>query len=61
MADCLRMVTESEAGFARGPYMKIRWADLIKPQKVETRTGEEIIGHMKNVIGKLEVTPDGPI
>lgn len=55
------MVTESEAGFARGPYMKIRWADLIKPQKVETRTGEEIIGHMKNVIGKLEVTPDGPI
>lgn len=61
MADCLRMVTESIANFARGTYMRARWSDLIKPQKEETRTGKEVVEHMKSVLGRLEVKQDGCI
>lgn len=57
----MRMLTESNANFARGAYMKARWLDLIKPQKEETRTSEEVVEHMKNVLGSLEVKPDGRI
>ena len=42
VTDCLRIMTENTARFAKGTYMQKRYADAIRPVAVDHRTGEEI-------------------
>ena len=42
VTDCLRMMTENTARFAKGNYIKKRYADFLKNPVQDNRTGEEI-------------------
>lgn len=53
MTDALRILTGNTSKMGGGSYMQKRFADVVLPQKVETRTGEEIKEHMKAVLGGL--------
>lgn len=48
--DALQLLGESVAAQMAGRYLSQRYADLINPPKQETRTAEEIIDHMKDVL-----------
>ena len=37
------MITENTAKYAGGEYMKVSFADVLKPKPVDNRTGEEIV------------------
>lgn len=50
VTDELRRIDEHTAPIGGGKYMAQRWAGQIRPQKIETRTPEEIIEHMKRKI-----------
>lgn len=50
VTDELRRIDEHTAALGDNRYMAQRWAEQIKPQKIETRTPEEIIEHMKRKI-----------
>lgn len=54
VTDALRIIGENTAKFVSGNYIKLRFADAIKPQKEETRTSEEVIEHMKSVMGGIK-------
>ena len=41
-AECLRIITENTAKMCCGSYMKAKLADIINPDPVDNRTGEEI-------------------
>lgn len=43
MAETMRCISESAAKFAGGPYMTAKWANIINPKPVETRTPEQVI------------------
>ena len=43
VTDCLKMIAENTANFAKGQYMKARYYDIITPKKQDTRTGDEIV------------------
>lgn len=53
VTDALRVLTENTAKISGGGYIQHRYVELIEPRKEETRSGDEIIEHMKNVLGKL--------
>ena len=55
MTDALRLICENTAKHVGGNYLKKRYAEMLAPQKEETRNSEEVIQHMKNVLGKLAV------
>ena len=55
MTDALRIIAENTAKNVGGSYLQARYADFAVPQKEETRTSDEVIAHMKFVIGSLEV------
>ncbi len=42
VTDCLRMMTENTANFAKGSYVQRRYADFLKTPARDTRTGEQI-------------------
>ena len=42
VTDCLRMMTENTARFAKGNYITKRYADFLKNPVRNNRTGEEI-------------------
>ena len=42
VTDCLRMMTENTARFAKGNYITKRYADFLKKPVCENKTGEEI-------------------
>ena len=42
VTDCLRMMTENTARFAKGSYMQKRYADYLKSPVPDRRTGEQI-------------------
>jgi hypothetical protein len=42
VTDCLRMMTENTARFAKGNYITKRYADSLKKPVRENKTGEEI-------------------
>lgn len=42
VTDCLRMITENSANAVKGQYMKDRFMNIIYPQPVDSRTGDEI-------------------
>lgn len=50
VTDSLKAIAENTARYAGGGYIKARYVDIIHPKPQETRTADEIIGHMK---GKL--------
>lgn len=53
VTDALRVLTENTAKISGGGYIQRRYVELVEPRKEETRSGDEIIEHMKNVLGKL--------
>lgn len=53
VTDCLQSITENTAKKIGGKYVKMRYADIIKPQKVETRTAEQIISEMQEKMNKM--------
>lgn len=64
VTEALRAISESSARSSGGGYVTTRYADIVKPKKPETRSGEEIISHMKAVLRKhaeKEVQEDGLI
>lgn len=48
VAETLRCISESSAKYAGGPYMPVKWADILNPPQEETRTPEEVVEYMKN-------------
>ena len=42
VTDCLRMISENTAKISGGSYITAKLADIINPQPVDNRTGEEI-------------------
>lgn len=55
VTDALRIIAENTAKNVGGSYLQARYADFVVPQKEETRTSDEVIAHMKSVMGSLEV------
>lgn len=53
VTDCLQTMTENTAKKVGGKYVKMRYADIIKPQKVETRSAEQIISEMQEKMNKM--------
>ena len=49
----MRLIGENTAKLGGGGYLKKRWEDIKNPRPAETRTSTEIIGHMKDRLGKL--------
>ncbi len=54
VTDALRIISENTARVVSGNYIKLRFADAIKPQKEETRTSAEVIEHMKRVMAGIK-------
>ena len=42
VSDCLRIISENAAKMCGEAYMKAKLADIINPDPVDNRTGEEI-------------------
>ena len=42
VSDCLRMISENTANFAKGSYVQKRYADFLKTPTKDNRTGEQI-------------------
>lgn len=42
VTDCLRMISENTANFAKGTYMQKRYAEFLRTPAKDTRTGAEI-------------------
>ena len=55
VTDCLRIISENTAKMRGGSYMKAKLADIINPNPVENRTGEEIAADIIKRAG-IEVT-----
>jgi hypothetical protein len=53
VSDALKCVAENTAKYGGGGYIKQRYADIIHPKPEETRTGDEIIEHMKEKLKRL--------
>lgn len=54
VTDCLQTIAENTAKKVGGKYVKMRFADIIKPQKVETRAAEQIISEMQEKMNKMK-------
>ena len=55
VADAVKIITENTAKYASGSYMKMRFMDVMKPQKKEWRTGEEIAADVIRSAGLVVV------
>lgn len=53
VTDALRMISESAAKFGGGSFMGKRFYEIIKPKKVDNRSGEQIA---VDVFKKMGVT-----
>lgn len=56
ITDCVRNISENAAAVSKisggeGRYVQTRYKDMIQPKPVETRTGEEIIAHIRKKLG----------
>lgn len=47
------MISESTAKYVDGPYLAVKWADILNPPKEETRTPEEVVEHIKNQLKEI--------
>ena len=55
VTDCLRMMTENTARFAKGNYIKGRYADILKEPMRDNRTGEEIAAEVIKKAGLVVI------
>lgn len=53
MSEAVKNINEILANNFNGSYMKISYMDMMKPQKVEERTAEEIIDDIRNGLQRL--------
>ena len=53
VTDALKAVAENTAKYAGGGYIKARYIEIIEPPPEETRTGAEIVAHMKTKLGQI--------
>ena len=58
ITDALRMITESTAKYAGGPYMTGRYIDLIRRKPADARSGEEIAEEVIEKCGVMVKQPD---
>ena len=42
VSDCLRMISENASSCGGGPYMAVKFEDIINQKPADNRTGEEI-------------------
>lgn len=54
MSEAVKNINEILANNFNGSYMKISYMDMMKPQKVEERTAEEIIDDIRNGLQRLQ-------
>lgn len=52
-AETVRLIGENEARKTGGGYMKLRYTELINPKPEDTRTGSEIVSHMKEKLREI--------
>ena len=55
VTDCLRMMTENTARFAKGSYTTKRYADFLKNPVRDNRTGEEIAAEVIQKAGLVVI------
>ena len=55
ITDCLRMISENTANFAKGNYMRDRYADFLKKPARDNRTGEEIAAEVIKKAGLVVI------
>ena len=55
VTDCLRIISENTAKMCGGSYITAKLADIINPNPVDNRTGEEIAADIIRRAG-IEVT-----
>ena len=53
MSEAVKNINEILANNFNGSYMKISYRDMMKPQKVEERTAEEIIDDIRTRLNGL--------
>lgn len=54
MSEAVKNINEILANNFNGLYMKISYMDMMKPQKVEERTAEQIIDDIRNGLQRLQ-------
>lgn len=54
MSEAVKNINEILANNFNGSYMKISYMDMMKPQKVEERTAEQIIDDIRNGLQRLQ-------
>lgn len=54
MSEAVKNINEILANNFNGSYMKISYMDMMKPQKVEERTAEEIIDDIRSGLQRLQ-------
>ena len=53
MSEAVKNINEILANNFNGSYMKISYMDMMKPQKVEKRTAEQIIDDIRSGLQRL--------
>lgn len=61
VTDALRVMGENTAKYVGGGYIRKQWIDIVTPKKQDSRTGEEIIEHMKAKIARIGGESSEPI
>lgn len=54
MSEAVKNINEILANNFNGSYMKISYMDMMKPQKVEERTAEQIIEDIRSGLQRLQ-------
>lgn len=54
MSEAVKNINEILANNFTGSYMKISYMDMMKPQKVEKRTAEQIIDDIRSGLQRLQ-------
>lgn len=54
MSEAVKNINEIMANNFTGSYMKISYMDMMKPQKVEKRTAEQIIDDIRSGLQRLQ-------
>lgn len=54
MSEAVKNINEILANNFNGSYMKISYMDMMKPQKVEKRTAEQIIDDIRSGLQRLQ-------
>lgn len=47
VTDALKIICENTARYAGGSCIEMRYIDLVNPKPEDTRTGDDVIEHMK--------------